>query len=102
VNGNGKRFTQNFVEDGSYVRIKNISLTYTFPGTLIGKQDVVKNVRLTVGAQNLATFTKYTGYDPEVGAFVGKEVNPDRQSIGADFGRYPLTPTYTFSLGVDF
>jgi TonB-linked SusC/RagA family outer membrane protein len=102
VNGNGKRFTQNFVEDGSYIRIKNISLSYSLPGTLIGKQDVVKKVRATVGVQNLATFTKYKGYDPEVGAFVGKEVNPDRQSIGVDYGRYPLTPTYMFSLSVDF
>jgi len=102
VNGNGLRFTDKFVEDGSYIRIKNITLGYSIPKTLIGKQNVIQGVRLAVGVQNLYTFTKYKGYDPEVGAYVGRDSQSTNQSIGVDFGRYPMTPVYTFNLAVDF
>ena len=102
MNGNGKRFTQNFVEDGSYIRIKNIQLGYNLPKSVLNKLSVVQGIRVAVGVQNLATFTKYKGYDPEVGAYVGRDVAADQQAIGVDYGRYPLTPTYTFSVGVDF
>jgi len=102
VNGNGQRFTDKYVEDGSYIRIKNVNLSYNLPASLLGRQPVVKGARVSAGVQNLATFTKYKGYDPEVGAYVGREVAADRQSIGVDYGRYPLTPVYTFSVGVDF
>jgi TonB-linked SusC/RagA family outer membrane protein len=102
VNGNGQRFTQKYVEDGSYLRIKNISLAYSLPASLLGKQPVVKGARFQVGVQNIATFTKYKGYDPEVGAYVGRDGDPNSPVIGVDYGRYPLTPIYTFSVGVDF
>ncbi|WP_343704201.1 TonB-dependent receptor [Chitinophaga sp.] len=102
INGNGNRFTNLFVEDGSYIRIKNVQLGYNIPGALLRKQNVVKGVRLTVGAQNLFTFTKYKGFDPEVGAYLGKEVQLNSQLIAVDAGRYPLTRLYTASIGVDF
>ncbi|NJM25215.1 MAG: SusC/RagA family TonB-linked outer membrane protein [Bacteroidia bacterium] len=102
VNGNRLRFTDQFVEDGTYVRIKNVQLTYNVPAKYLGTLRVVKAARVTVGAQNLHTFTKYKGYDPEVGAYVGRDAAGDNQAIGLDFGRYPLTPVYTFSVGVDF
>ncbi|WP_153800845.1 SusC/RagA family TonB-linked outer membrane protein [Foetidibacter luteolus] len=102
VNGNSNRFTDIYVEDGSYIRIKNIQLGYNLPGQWLKKQAVVKGIRLTAGVQNLATFTKYKGYDPEVGAYIGKEVQLSSQFIGVDAGRYPLTRLYTFSIGVDF
>jgi hypothetical protein len=102
VNGNGARFTQKFVEDGSYVRVKSIQLGYSVPKSLISKQNVVQNVRLGVAVQNIYTFTKYKGYDPEVGAYVGRDVDSNNQPIGVDYGRYPLTPVYTFNLSVDF
>ena len=102
VNGNGLRFTDKFVEDGSYIRIKNITLGYSIPKSLIGKQNVLQGVRLAVGVQNLYTFTKYKGYDPEVGAYVGRDSQSTNQSIGVDYGRYPMTPVYTFNLAVDF
>jgi hypothetical protein len=101
-NNNFQRHTNKYVEDGSYVRLKNVSLNYNLPASLLGKQPVVKGAQFTAGVQNLATFTKYKGYDPEVGAYVGREVAADRQTIGVDYGRYPLTPVYTFSVGVDF
>ncbi|MEQ9438267.1 MAG: TonB-dependent receptor [Cyclobacteriaceae bacterium] len=102
VNGNADRFTDKFVEDGSYIRIKNVQLAYTFPSSLINQQSVIRGLRLAAGVQNLATFTKYKGYDPEVGAYVGRDVAADSQAIGVDYGRYPLTPVYTFSVNVNF
>jgi len=102
VNGNSERFTDKFVEDGSYIRIKNVQLAYSFPSELISKQSVVRGLRLAAGVQNLATFTKYKGYDPEVGAYVGRDVTAENQAIGVDYGRYPITPVYTFSLSVNF
>jgi TonB-linked SusC/RagA family outer membrane protein len=91
-----------WVEDGSFVRIKNISLSYNVPASLIAKQKIVKGIRATVGAQNIATFTKYSGFDPEVGSYVGANASGGNQAIGLDFGRYPLTPIYTFTVGVNF
>lgn len=102
VNGNGNRFTNLFVEDGSYIRIKNVQLGYNIPRSLLSRQSVVKSVRLSAGVQNLATFTKYKGYDPEVGAYLGKEVQLSSQLMGVDAGRYPLTRLYSASVAVDF
>jgi TonB-linked SusC/RagA family outer membrane protein len=101
VNNNYGRYTSTFIEDGSYVRIKNISLTYRLPATLINKQNVIQAVRVGVSGQNLFTFTKYTGYDPEVGAYVGPSYS-GQTMIGVDYGRYPLTRVYSFNIGVDF
>jgi TonB-linked SusC/RagA family outer membrane protein len=91
-----------WVENGSFVRVKNISLSYSLPNSLISKQKIAKSVRASLGAQNVFTFTKYNGFDPEVGSYVGQNANTGNQAIGVDFGRYPLTPIYTFSLGVNF
>jgi TonB-linked SusC/RagA family outer membrane protein len=102
VNGNGNRFTNLYVEDGSYIRIKNVQLGYNIPHALLRQQSVVKNIRLIAGVQNLATFTKYKGYDPEVGSYLGKEVQLSSQLIGVDAGRYPLTRLYSASVAVDF
>lgn len=102
ANGNGQRFTQKYVEDGSYIRIKNVTLGYSLPKSLVSRQNVIQGVRLSTGVQNLYTFTKYSGFDPEVGAYVGREAQVSSQSIGLDYGRYPLTPVYTFSVSVDF
>jgi len=102
VNGNFQRITSKYVEDGSYLRLKNVQIGYNIPKTLLARQGVIQGARLTFGVQNLYTFTKYTGFDPEVGAYVGREAQVSSQTIGADYGRYPLTPMYTFSIGVDF
>lgn len=102
VNGNGNRFTDVFVEDGSYIRIKNVSLGYMVPAEWISRQQVVRSIRLTIGAQNLHTFTKYRGFDPEVGAYIGKEVQLNSQVIAVDAGRYPLTRMYNAAVQVDF
>ena len=102
VNGNYARQTSKWVEDGSYIRLKNVSLSYNLPQSLLSKQRFVRGVRATVGAQNLATITGYSGLDPEVGSYVGANTYTSNQAIGLDYGRYPLTPIYTFSLNVNF
>ncbi|WP_025765310.1 TonB-dependent receptor [Dyadobacter tibetensis] len=101
-NGNFTRHTDKWVEDGSFIRLKNITLTYNVPSSFMNKQKVVKGARFSIGAQNVWTLTRYSGFDPEVGAYVSRDASPGNQAIGLDFGRYPLTPVYTFSLGLDF
>ena len=101
-NGNYTRTTNKYVEDGSYVRIKNISLSYNLPAILITKMKIVKGVRFGMGVQNIATITGYTGFDPEVGSYVGSNTSVNNQAVGVDNGRYPLTPIYTFNLGINF
>ncbi|HEY0742005.1 MAG TPA: SusC/RagA family TonB-linked outer membrane protein, partial [Chryseosolibacter sp.] len=101
-NNNFDRHTNKFVEDGSYLRLKNVSLSYNLPSAWLGSQKVVKGVRLGVSAQNVWTLTNYSGYDPEVGSYVGPNASTANAAIGVDYGRYPITPIYSFSLGVDF
>ena len=101
LNNNYGRYTSTYVEDGSYVRIKNVSVNYHLPASLIGRQKVIQGVRVGVSAQNLFTFTNYKGYDPEVGAYVGPSYSGDTM-IGVDYGRYPSTPFYSFNIGVEF
>lgn len=102
VNGNWERFTDKWVEDGSFIKLKNISLAYNVPSTVFTFQKIIKDMRIMFSAQNVATFTKYKGYDPEVGAYVGANASSDNQAIGVDYGRYPLTPVYTLNLIVNF
>jgi TonB-linked SusC/RagA family outer membrane protein len=101
-NGNYARHTSRWVEDGSFLRLKNVTLTYNLPSSLMSKQKIVRAARVSLSGQNLYTLTKYTGYDPEVGASVGRDVSAANQAIGLDNGRYPLTPVYSISIGVDF
>lgn len=99
------KITNRFVEDGSYVRLKNISLSYNIPAKLLGYTKAIKGLKIVVGAQNLFTITDYKGYDPEVGAYIGTGSsggNQGNQAIGIDFGRYPLTPMYTATVSVNF
>jgi TonB-dependent starch-binding outer membrane protein SusC len=101
-NNNFDRHTDKFVEDGSYVRVKNIAVTYNLPGSLLAGQKIVKGARVGFSAQNVFTITGYSGYDPEVGSYVGPNANPGNAAIGVDYGRYPLTPVYSFNVGIDF
>lgn len=101
-NNNFDRHTDKFVEDGSYLRLKNVSLSFNLPSAWLGNQKIVKGARLGVSAQNVWTLTNYSGYDPEVGSYVGPNASTANAAIGVDYGRYPITPIYSFSLGVDF
>jgi TonB-linked SusC/RagA family outer membrane protein len=95
-NGNN-RISQWYIEDGSYVRVKNISLGYNFPGQWISRTPV-KGLRVAVNVQNLITFTHYKGYDPEIGL-----VNYGGTIMaGIDTGRYPSVRMYSFNIVADF
>ncbi|HEY0655570.1 MAG TPA: TonB-dependent receptor [Chryseosolibacter sp.] len=102
VNGNYDRLTNKYLEDGSYMRLKNVTLSYNIPRSLLGNQKVVSGVRVGASVQNVFTITNYSGYDPEVGAYVGPNAAQAAGFMGVDYGRYPLTPVYSFNLGVDF
>lgn len=99
---NYSKNTTRFVEDGSYLRLKNISLTYSLPDRYLNFTRVVKGLKATASAQNLYTLTRYKGYDPEIGAYVGTGSDTNNQAIGIDFGRYPLTPLYTLTVSANF
>jgi hypothetical protein len=102
ANGNYDKIHNLWVEDGSFLRLKNVSLSYNLPSSLLSKQKWVKGIKATVSGQNLYTLTNYSGLDPEVGAYIGRDASSGNQAIGVDFGRYPLTPIYSFSVGVNF
>ncbi len=83
-----------FVEDGSYMRMKNIQLGYSLPAGLLQKVKT-KQVRLYVGAQNLFTITKYSGLDPEMGS-------TDPKLMGIDQGYFPQARTWMFGINAKF
>ena len=83
-----------FVEDGSYLRVKNLTLAYDLPRSLFKRTPNVA-LQIYATAQNLLTFTKYSGYDPEVNAYGGSAV-----ALGVDYGTYPQARTMI--LGVKF
>ena len=93
--GDGGRL-QRYVEDGSYVRLKNITLGYSVPSSLINRIGLTK-IRAYVSGTNLITLTKYTGYDPEVSAYNGNDAQ-----IGVDLSNYPTARTITFGIDVTF
>ncbi|MBN1117183.1 MAG: TonB-dependent receptor [Bacteroidales bacterium] len=90
------RISTRYVEDGSYLRIKNLSLGYTLPKNLLNKVHIA-NLRMYVNIQNLYTFTKYSGYDPEVGS-----MNQNMLLSSIDDGRYPSQRLFTFGINITY
>lgn len=84
-----------FLEDGSYARIKNIQLGYDFCNRVIKKNKIISQCRLYLSAQNLFTFTNYSGLDPEIGSS-NATVN------GIDSGFYPQARVWTVGLNLKF
>ena len=95
-NPGNNRLSNRYVEDGSYLRIQNVTIGYNLPISLISKV-AMRNVRVYLSGQNLVTFTNYSGYDPEIG-------NLGQSSIlqGVDNGHYPLSKNILFGVQVDF
>jgi TonB-linked SusC/RagA family outer membrane protein len=85
-----------FVEDGSYLRIKNITLAYDFAPKFLTKMHLSK-LQVYATGQNLLTLTRYSGYDPEVNAYGGHSV-----AMGVDYGTYPQSKAIVFGLNVEF
>jgi TonB-linked SusC/RagA family outer membrane protein len=95
-NNRNNRMSDRFIEDGSYIRLQNLLLGYTFPAEWTRKARV-ERLRLYFNAQNLKTWTNYSGYDPEIGAF-----NQDPLLQNVDMGRYPTPRVFTFGVDLDF
>ncbi|MFH5831756.1 SusC/RagA family TonB-linked outer membrane protein [Halalkalibaculum sp. DA384] len=85
-----------FIEDGSYLRVQNVTLGYTLPTSLTG-QNVLQRARIYVSAQNLLTLTDYSGFDPEVSS--GGQSNFNR---GDDYDSYPRSRVFTIGLNLNF
>lgn len=93
----GQRILSSFhVEDGSYLRVKNLSLGYNLPANFL-KTLTVRSVKVYLAAQNWFTFTKYKGFDPEVSRFGTTSI-----SQGMDYGGYPAAKTILVGLNVKF
>ena len=92
------RVSDRYIEDGSYIRIKNITLGYNVPKAVLNRFKV-DNIRLYMNIQNLYTFTKYSGYDPEVGA---STQDSSGLVYGLDNGRYPSPTLYSFGVNISF
>lgn len=88
--------TTKFLFDGSYVRIRNVNLSYAFPQTVVNKLKM-QALSIYADATNLYTFTKYPGYDPE-----GSTTGDNIARSGIDFFAYPNPRTYTVGLRVTF
>ncbi|WP_299550823.1 TonB-dependent receptor [Seonamhaeicola sp.] len=98
----GKQITSRFVEDGSYIRLKNIALGYNLPEDITKKLGMA-SVRLAISAQNLLTITDYSGLDPEVSyGVVGQGSEASNTTNGFDFGNYPTVQSVNFSVNVKF
>ncbi|MDO8897469.1 MAG: TonB-dependent receptor [Bacteroidales bacterium] len=91
-NGNYSKVSSYFLEDGDYIRLKNLNLSYSLPQTLAYRLGLGtgSNIRVYVNGENLLTFTKYSAFDPEVG------------NLGLDAGRFPISRIYSVGLNVSF
>ena len=91
------RMSNKYVEDGSYIRLQNISFAYNFPKRMLSKTKFFTNAKVYMNLQNVYTWSKYKGYDPEVGCLYGNAL-----LNGIDYGRYPSPKIYTIGLNFSF
>lgn len=96
ANGNILRFSDRYVEDGSFIRIKNIQIGYTFPTEKLSQWGV-SSMRVYFSGDNLFTITDYTGFDPEVAGAFGNPL-----FSGVDLATYPPARVLRFGLNVTF
>jgi TonB-linked SusC/RagA family outer membrane protein len=96
LNKNAENFSDRYVENGSYLRLKNLQFGYSLPAE-VNKKLRIQNLRIYTSLDNLATLTKYTGLDPEL---FGQGNDPF--SYGVDMVNYPQPRTYSFGINVTF
>jgi len=89
------RISDRFIEDGSYIRLKNLQLAYFLPATALKKVSISR-AKVFVAGQNLLTYTRYSGLDPEIGAVGGS------LELGIDRGFYPQARTVTAGVSITF
>lgn len=90
------KLSTRFVEDGSYLRLKSLTLGYILPKSFVSKLHI-GSAKIYLTGENLLTFTKYNGFDPEVNAFGNSNIN-----LGVDYGTYPQTRNIIFGLNLSF
>ncbi|MBL7741548.1 MAG: TonB-dependent receptor [Chitinophagaceae bacterium] len=95
TNVNNVYMSDRYVEDGSYLRIQNITVGYRLPAQWL-KKARINTARLYLSIQNLHTFTDYSGYDPEIGAF-----NNNIRLMNVDAGHYPNPRTFTIGANIE-
>jgi TonB-linked SusC/RagA family outer membrane protein len=88
------------IENGAFLRVRNVQLGYTIPEA-ISRRVGMSRARIYVAAQNLFTFTEYSGYDPEIGSRVSFGRGNALQT-GVDFGRYPVSRMFTGGVNLTF
>ena len=93
------RTSDRFIEDGSYLRLKNLSIGYTIPAAVLSKatKGYVNRLRIYASSQNLLTFTGYSGYDPEIASKNGNLLNN-----GIDYAQYPQARTLLVGINLGF
>jgi len=96
---NNMRFSDYYIEDGSYFRLKNLIIGYTLPSSISSKVKM-SNLRIYLNAQNLLTITKYTGFDPEIGSSIGWNARP--LDFGVDNGSYPQAQVFSLGINANF
>jgi hypothetical protein len=92
ANSGANQISSRFVEDGSFVRLGEVTLGYQLPG-LLTRAVRMDNARLYVSGRNLKTWTKYTGYNPDVNSNASSDV-----AAGVDYYAYPLARTFTLGI----
>ncbi|MEO7044600.1 MAG: TonB-dependent receptor [Ferruginibacter sp.] len=99
---NNKQTSTRFLENGSYLRLKNVQLGYTLNANAISRLKV-SSVRFYISAQNLFTITKYAGLDPELATSANANVTGDGvKAVGIDWGTYPSARTFTAGVNFNF
>ena len=95
---NNRRASTRWVEDGSFLRVKNITLSYNLPASLLSRAKI-NNVRVYATAQNAFTFTNYKGFDPEVSTLNGDN-QARNAALGTDFLTFPQARVITFGINL--
>jgi TonB-linked SusC/RagA family outer membrane protein len=95
-NGNAALNSTRFLEDGSFIRLKNLIFAYNLPASIASKAKL-RSAKVFFQGTNLKTWTKYSGFDPEVSTFPGANTSP-----GTDFLTYPQAKSWTFGIDLGF
>lgn len=100
ASGNNAQISSRFLEDGSYTRLKNLQVGYTIPKEVVQRYSFT-SVRVYFSGNNLLTFTKYSGMDPEMTVSDNSRGDGDRAN-GIDWGTFPAAKSYNFGVNITF
>jgi TonB-linked SusC/RagA family outer membrane protein len=98
--GENVQVSTRFIEDGSYMRLRNISLGYTIPTSAFN--NAVSRLRVYISGQNIFTISNYSGLDPEIGTHLTTDSNQQNFQLGIDRGNFPLPKSFTAGVQLTF